>query len=38
VQAGTLVVQTEQRGNITYEREGGQLLLIRIPPDSLLGP
>ena len=31
IQAGTLVVQTEQRGNLTYEREGGQLLLIRIP-------
>ena len=36
VQAGTLVVQTEQRGNITYEREGGQLLLMRVP-DGLIG-
>jgi len=31
VQAGTLVVQREQRGTLTYEREGGQLLLVRIP-------
>ncbi len=31
VQAGTLVVEREQRGNLTYEREGGQLLLVRIP-------
>ncbi|MGZ8782620.1 MAG: hypothetical protein ACXWZB_03890, partial [Gaiellaceae bacterium] len=31
VQAGSLVVQSELRGNITYEREGGQLLLIRVP-------
>ena len=31
VQAGSLVVQSEVRGNITYEREGGQLLLVKIP-------
>lgn len=31
VQAGTLVVESEQRGGLTYEREGGQLLLVRIP-------
>jgi len=31
VQAGTLVVESEVRGPLTYEREGGQLLLIRIP-------
>ena len=31
VQAGTLVIESEQRGGLTYEREGGQLLLVRIP-------
>jgi hypothetical protein len=31
VQAGTLIVDQEQRGNLTYQREGGQLLLIKIP-------
>lgn len=31
VQAGSLVVQSEVRGGLTYEREGGQLLLIKIP-------
>ncbi|MBA3243798.1 MAG: hypothetical protein H0T61_01290, partial [Actinobacteria bacterium] len=31
VQASTLIVQSEQRGTLTYEREGGQLLLVRIP-------
>ena len=31
VQAGTLVVESEVRGTLTYEREGGQLLLVRIP-------
>jgi hypothetical protein len=31
VQAPTLVIQREQRGNLTYEREGGQLLLLKIP-------
>jgi hypothetical protein len=31
VQAGTLIVQEEVRGLLTYQREGGQLLLIRIP-------
>jgi hypothetical protein len=31
IQAGTLVVEREQRGGLTYEREGGQLLLVKIP-------
>jgi hypothetical protein len=31
VQAGTLVVEEEQRGLLTYQREGGQLLLLRLP-------
>jgi hypothetical protein len=31
VQAGTLVVQEEQRGSLTYQREGGQLLVLREP-------
>ena len=31
IQAGTLVVEREQRGSLTYEREGGQLLLVKIP-------
>ena len=31
VQAGTLIVDEEQRGSLTYQREGGQLLLVRIP-------
>ncbi|HET8653530.1 MAG TPA: hypothetical protein VFM13_13270 [Gaiellaceae bacterium] len=31
VQAGSLVVQEEQRGTLTYQREGGQLLLFRLP-------
>jgi hypothetical protein len=34
VQAGTLIVQREVRGTLTYEREGGQLLLLRIPDDD----
>jgi hypothetical protein len=34
VQAGTLVVQEEKRGNLTYQREGGQLLLFRLPTDE----
>ena len=31
VQAGTLIVEEERRGNLTYQREGGQLLLVKIP-------
>ncbi len=31
VQAGTLVIDEEVRGNITYQRDGGQLGLLRIP-------
>jgi Bacterial protein of unknown function (DUF839) len=31
VQASTLAVEEEQRGSITYQREGGQLLVIRAP-------
>jgi Bacterial protein of unknown function (DUF839) len=31
VQAGTLIVQEEQRGPLTYQREGGQLLVLRAP-------
>jgi hypothetical protein len=31
VQAGTLAVQEEQRGPLTYQREGGQLLILRAP-------
>jgi hypothetical protein len=31
VQAGTLIVNEEQRGLLTYQREGGQLGLLRIP-------
>ncbi|HEU4942060.1 MAG TPA: hypothetical protein VFT18_02260 [Gaiellaceae bacterium] len=31
VQAGSLVIQEEQRGTLTYQREGGQLLLFRLP-------
>jgi hypothetical protein len=31
VQAGSLIVQEEQRGLLTYQREGGQLLLVKIP-------
>ncbi len=31
IQAGTLVVEEEQRGTLTYQREGGQLLLLRAP-------
>ena len=35
VQAGSLIVQEEQRGTLTYQREGGQLLLLRLPwPDE----
>ena len=30
VQAGSLVVEEEQRGGLTYQREGGQLLLVRL--------
>ena len=31
VQAGTLVIDEEKRGNLTYQRDGGQLGLLRIP-------
>jgi hypothetical protein len=31
VQAGTLIIQEEQRGTLLYQREGGQLLLFRLP-------
>ena len=31
IQAGTLIVEEEQRGTLTYQREGGQLLLFRLP-------
>jgi hypothetical protein len=30
VQAGSLIVEEEQRGPLTYQREGGQLLLLRL--------
>jgi hypothetical protein len=30
VQAGSLIVQEEVRGTLTYQREGGQLLLLRL--------
>ncbi len=31
VQAGTLIIDREVRGAIAFEREGGQLLVVRIP-------
>jgi hypothetical protein len=31
VQAGTLIVEEEQRGTLTYQREGGQLMLLQEP-------
>ena len=31
VQAGSLILEREVRGSLTYEREGGQLLLFRLP-------
>ncbi len=31
VQAHSLFVQTEQRGGLTFKREGGQLVLFRMP-------
>jgi hypothetical protein len=31
VQAGTLVITEEQRGTLTYQRDGGQLGILRIP-------
>ena len=31
VQASTLVIDEEVRGNLTYQRDGGQLGLLRIP-------
>ena len=30
IQAGSLIVEEEQRGTLTYQREGGQLLLVRL--------
>jgi hypothetical protein len=33
IQAGTLIVEEEVRGTLTYQREGGQLLLFRLPTD-----
>ena len=30
IQAGSLIVQEEQRGLLTYQREGGQLLVLRV--------
>jgi hypothetical protein len=33
IQAGTLIVEEEVRGTLTYQREGGQLLLFRLPND-----
>ena len=30
IQAGSLIVQEEVRGTLTYQREGGQLLLLRL--------
>jgi hypothetical protein len=30
IQAGSLIVEEEQRGLLTYQREGGQLLVLRI--------
>jgi hypothetical protein len=34
IQAGTLVVEEEVRGTLTYQREGGQLLLFRLSADD----
>jgi hypothetical protein len=34
IQAGTLIVEEEVRGTLTYQREGGQLLLFRLPRDD----
>jgi len=31
VQAGSLVIEEEKRGTLTYQREGGQVLLLRLP-------
>ena len=31
VQAGTFVITEEKRGNLTYQRDGGQLGILRIP-------
>ena len=33
IQAGSLIVEEEQRGTLTYQREGGQLLLVRLKSD-----
>ena len=34
IQAGSLIVQEEQRGLLTYQREGGQLLVLRVGTSS----
>jgi hypothetical protein len=34
VQAGSLIVKEELRGTLTYQREGGQLLLLRLPTEG----
>lgn len=34
IQAPTLIVEREVRGTLTYEREGGQLLLLRLPGEE----
>ncbi len=34
IQAGSLIVEEEQRGTLTYQREGGQLLLVRLRSSS----
>jgi hypothetical protein len=34
IQAGTLIVEEEVRGTLTYQREGGQLLLFRLSTDD----
>jgi hypothetical protein len=34
IQAGSLIVEEEQRGTLTYQREGGQLLLLRLRSSS----
>jgi hypothetical protein len=33
IQAGSLIIQEEKRGNLTYQREGGQLLILRLPTE-----
>jgi hypothetical protein len=34
IQAGSLIVEEERRGSLTYQREGGQLLLLRLPTEG----